>query len=81
MRAIRRHHKERMRAKARRVARQSWNTPEKWVEHQAVRHADNLKSCSCSMCCNVRRNEWEKGELTRQEAEAEQRLWESIWAD
>lgn len=73
-RAERRHHKARMKAKARRVAKVSWGAQ---YEHDLVRYeerlkkaeryADHLKVCSCSMCCNRRsKNSW-CGMPTRQE--------------
>ena len=67
-RAERRQHLRRMKAKARKVARQSWgyklNDPflkraEKWANH--------LKMCSCHGCCNPRRSGYFKNEVTRQE--------------
>jgi hypothetical protein len=66
-RADRRHYEEVMKARARRIYKQSW----KWStpSPRAVGIlAHNLKRCSCEMCCNLRgRNDsnWEK--LTPQE--------------
>ncbi len=73
-RANRRHHKDRMKAKARRVAMVSWGVqfehdPEKAEKRlkKAERYADHLKVCSCSSCCNLRsKNSW-CGVPTRQE--------------
>lgn len=41
-----------------------------WYDKKAMaRFKEQPKLCSCSMCCNVRRNEWtkENGKLTLQE--------------
>lgn len=46
-RALRRHHKQRMKAKAIRVY--YFHTPE-----NAIKHADHLKVCSCYGCGNPR---------------------------
>lgn len=40
-----------------------WPEGEKWKTNWAKRHTDNLKACSCWMCCNPRRI----GEITIQE--------------
>lgn len=72
-RAIRRHHKSRMKAKARFVAGVIWryaagDTQHLGVVEGMVRNADHLKSCSCEMCCNPRRSGWRKAKgVTRQE--------------
>jgi hypothetical protein len=47
-RAVRRHHLNRMKAKAIKVYH--WNSPER-----AIKMADRLCSCSCSMCGNPRK--------------------------
>lgn len=61
-RAIRRHHKRRMKQKAIKIY-SDW-----WSVREAIQFADNLKPCSCDMCCNPRRSPWAKGEkLTIQE--------------
>lgn len=54
-RAERRHHKARMVARARELL-ERWG----WPNYQIVckRWADNLKKCSCTMCCNPRHG-WE----------------------
>ena len=48
--------KQRMKAKAKRIGRKT-------------KEADHLAVCSCSMCCNGRRNEWVSNteKLTMQE--------------
>ena len=72
----RRHHLKRMKAKARRVAKNSWGytlsygySPEELKQqfHAAEKWANHLKKCSCSMCGNPRRLGWYDGEGTRQE--------------
>ena len=79
-RAERRHHKDRMKAKARRIAREVWGYKDEdggQVVANMERCADHLMSCSCSMCCNVRRNGWTKGGgLTHAEQFAEADLRE-----
>jgi hypothetical protein len=42
---------------------------DKWVEKMSKTQADNMKSCSCSMCCNRRNSPYNKGngKLTMQE--------------
>lgn len=60
-RSYRRHHRERMLAKARIVQKKFW-----WWDlhteddlHQAAsRLADNLAVCSCQMCRNIRSIQW-----------------------
>lgn len=38
------------------------------VVESFVMNADHLKSCSCDMCCNPRRNKWNKASrATRKE--------------
>ena len=72
-RADRRAHKKRMQHKAKEVIDLVWrdgsNEWEEWKNRWAVRHADNLKGCSCWMCCNPRKY----GELTMQEKRISQR--------
>jgi hypothetical protein len=48
----------------------------KWAQHMY----QNLKSCSCAMCCNARRSPYNKGKhkLTRQEVKAELHLAEAL---
>ena len=38
----------------------------------AIKYFNNLKTCSCPMCCNERRNKWlsNREKLTRQERRA-----------
>ena len=68
-RAVRIHHKERMKAKAIRIAKQ-WqfrNDPQNIngaIERNLVYNADNLKICSCWMCGNPRKF---RGQKTLQE--------------
>lgn len=62
-RSVRRHHKNRMKQKARRISKiQAWyagfDNMAKEREMCLVKQADHLKSCSCSMCCNPRRSGW-----------------------
>jgi hypothetical protein len=86
-RAIRRHHKRRMKAKARRIAQNIWGYKVQawpyWDEEEvqrmlkhAERHADNLAICSCSSCGNPRRYGWE--DKTRQEAEFDRSYHEQL---
>ena len=64
-RALRRHHKRRMKAKARHVAGVFWGyargdtRADRVVEHM-VQNADHLKACSCEMCRNPRRSKWRR---------------------
>jgi hypothetical protein len=59
LRALRRYHSRRMKAKAKRVY------PD-WPKSYKV--ADYIHCCSCYMCCNVRRRSMKASEkLTRQE--------------
>jgi hypothetical protein len=73
-RAERRHHKDRMKAKARRVALHSWGydyerDPVKRETNlkRAEKLADHLKTCSCSVCCNLRSKTSWCAQPTRQE--------------
>lgn len=51
MRSERRHHKQRMKKKAAKVAKESFGIKDpELIEKVAVRHADNLKKCTCSIC-------------------------------
>lgn len=50
-RAIRRHHKERMKRKAAWVGRARWD----WPDIPVGKYADNIAICSCWMCGNQRR--------------------------
>lgn len=56
-RAERRAQKERMLRKALKKAEMFYASDdfEEWKKRWAVRHADNLASCSCHMCGNPRR--------------------------
>ena len=49
-RSMRRHHRQRMVARATRVLRLWFRRHPEWIPDNAVRLADNLKSCSCWMC-------------------------------
>lgn len=60
-RALRRHHRRRMVEKALNIRRSWWTAftlDEVELQRQAVREADNIKCCSCQMCCNARRCDW-----------------------
>jgi hypothetical protein len=89
----RRNDRERMKARARRVARTMfwWQptfmivsrgrlTNEEWIDRYANTHADNMKSCSCSMCGNQRRSMYNKGRyrLTMQEKKFEDSFQEEL---
>jgi hypothetical protein len=56
---------------AKTIFRYPKNSPqlEKWQMEWARRHANNLKACSCWLCCSPREN----GELTMQEKKVNQR--------
>lgn len=63
-RSLRRHHRERMKAKARRIVK-IWNAGVnnyKLPEDFLVANADHLKTCSCWMCGNPRKH-WGKSTL------------------
>jgi hypothetical protein len=54
-RADRRSKKFKMREKAEQISRRWYPTyDESFHENWSVKHADNLKNCSCHMCCNRR---------------------------
>lgn len=62
-RALRRYHKERMKAKARRIASVFWGYGfDTFLREDLIRGveqlADNIKACSCYMCRNQRHNYW-----------------------
>ena len=59
-RALRRHHKARMKQRARKVAKIWGGVPLNHLD----KHADHLAMCSCEMCGNPRRHH---GERTIQE--------------
>lgn len=63
LRALRRYHSRRMKAKAKRIY-PSWP--------KSYKAADQLQICSCPMCCNMRRNPWlsAREKLTWQERDA-----------
>ena len=73
-RAIRRHHSDRMKAKARRIYRINNylldHLLDKTFEDAAAKRADYLKSCSCWMCGNPRRYYKSKEKFTIQELRA-----------
>jgi hypothetical protein len=60
-RALRRHHKDRMRERARYVLTKVWWHDESradhrsWVEHNVPRMADTMKRCSRPGCCGQMR--------------------------
>lgn len=74
-RAIRRGHRQRKVAEARKVLRSMWG--EDKAQHAPL-WADNLQKCSCHMCCNPRRNPFLKGKdrlsLAEQKSEADFKL-------
>jgi hypothetical protein len=70
LRRRRRDEKIRKKDKARRVWREAWGMKNSDYEEEFVNtHADNLKSCSCNMCCSPRKSNIVKGgsKLTMQE--------------
>jgi len=72
-RAFRRHQKDRKKAKAERIARNCWALDSSDVDDVveiARRHADNLKMCSCDICCTPRRSRLVKEKRTVQERRA-----------
>lgn len=50
---IRRHHRQRMRRRAARIAKEIWHSD--YMAKNAQKYADNLKFCSCPICGNPRR--------------------------
>ena len=56
-RALRRHHKQRMKARARWVAKTMWHYPEDQLQH-ADHFGDYITACSCSGCGNPRQRPW-----------------------
>jgi len=62
-RALTRHHKQRVKAKARKLAltgtiyASQQDTAE--IVSRWEKRADYLKLCSCSMCCNPRHDQWQ----------------------
>ena len=83
-RAIRRHHKRRMKAKAILIARRVLGIVSLglWSDENAkaaAKNADHLASCSCAMCCNPRRSKFYSGKSqTRKEMQAERDLGDSV---
>lgn len=70
-RALRRHHRARMFSRALKKHSEWWyEDPEgmsdadaAWILWRARRTHSNMQACSCSACCNERRNPW----LTKRE--------------
>lgn len=50
--------------RARRIFRRWPHTGEEWMERVAVRNFNNLKSCSCALCCNARRKPMGESKFT-----------------
>lgn len=67
-RAYRRHHRERMKRKAKRLVAHVWRDGDEKLTRLMMNNADNLKVCSCEMCGNPRK--WFK-QRTRQEVMCE----------
>lgn len=73
MRAKRRYHKKRMKAKARDIVVNVWrgilgDRYDDEVVRNMKKNADNLKVCSCEMCRNPRRSKWRRAKgKTRKE--------------
>lgn len=64
-RALRRHHKERMKNRAKFIWHEVWGYLDE--NREFIRNSDNLKMCSCWMCGNPRRYLKGKDKFTRQE--------------
>lgn len=65
MKAERRHQKVRMKKRAERIVRNIFGIKdEKTVQYVSVRHADNLKKCTCEMCKRPRYKRKRRGDLT-----------------
>ena len=79
-RAERRFHSQRLKKKARKIAKNNWGFAEKDLK-RAEKLADHLKSCSCSMCCNSRRRESFDASITKQEYDAYLSYLEQIGHD
>lgn len=76
-RALRRHHKERMKRWAKRIVSVIWKSVE--PPERFMKNADHLKNCSCEMCCNPRRSGWRKSQgKTRKEIQVETDLREAL---
>jgi hypothetical protein len=57
-RALRRHHREKKYKHVKKVADEIfklWPDRPEWKENWIKRNTDNLKPCSCAMCCNMRK--------------------------
>ena len=64
----RRHHRERMVARAYAVYRQVWRVSHDWATNYAQYAADNMARCSCYACRNPRRADFSGSDkLTIQE--------------
>ena len=64
-RALRRHHKQRMRERARYIGHSVYRSDryyhgdlETWYLHQVIKRADNFCVCSCAGCGNQRHSLW-----------------------
>jgi hypothetical protein len=57
MRALRRHHKERMKGRFRRIVRDNYTPDSAYMAEYASWYADNIQRCSCLMCGNKRHHE------------------------
>lgn len=70
-RAVRRHHRARLLERTIDRLSISWKHVDDLTLFAAKRY-NNMKNCSCHMCCNERRNPWYCGEerLTLQERKA-----------
>lgn len=68
----RRHHRERMLKRAKRMI-SIWEYNSEHLEWRAVRIYNNMKNCSCWMCRNERTNGWNSNrmKLSMQERRAE----------
>ena len=61
-RALRRHHRARLLQRAiKTYANFGWPSDPEHRLWKARRCLDNMKVCSCPMCCNVRSNGWVRG--------------------
>lgn len=77
-RALRRFHRKRMYDHARFIIETFWfawitkqeQMPKQEIHKIVSRHRDNMKMCSCWMCCNPRRSGRGKNKLTFQEIRA-----------
>ena len=80
-RAERRHHSARMFKRAYHIIETNWflfeDDPEQ-INLFANRQYNNMKICSCQMCCNVRRSHWADSPLTLQELKAQDNAKDSF---